>query len=207
VSAAPLFLVPLSIEARAVARGAKGADIQRIGMGPVKATATRVRVAPKLESRRPIVLIGLGGGLVEGMTPGDIVVASVLQATNGAPEVPLQSAGAVADLLRRASLPVRVAPVVSSPKIISGPEDRAAAASHGAIAVDMESFWCAPLAVEHPFAVVRVLLDLPEYEIFSPRLPRTIGRAWRSLVGASRALATWTPTTLNVTAQTEVGEA
>jgi 4-hydroxy-3-methylbut-2-enyl diphosphate reductase len=176
-------------------------------MGPVKATAARARITPLLTPGRAVVVIGLGGGLVGGLTPGDVVVASELQATNGAPSVELPYASQVAELIECAGLNVIQRPVVSSPKIITGVADRNEAASQGAIAVDMESYWCAPLAGRHPFAVVRVLLDLPEYELFSPRLPRTLHRAWRSLVGASRALDAWSPTTLDTAAHTEAGEA
>ena len=206
MSTPPLFLVPLGIEAFAVSRGARGADVERLGMGPVKATAARARLGATISPERPLVLLGLGGGLIEGLTPGDVVVASSIQVTSGAPAIELASSSELVDLLSAAGLRVHHAPIISSPKIISGADERAAAAQDGAICVDMESYWCAPLAAQHPFAAVRILLDLPEFELFSLRLPKTIGRAWRSLVSASRTLATWTPTTLNTTAQTEVGE-
>ena len=207
MSTAPVFLVPLGLEARAVARGANRAEIRRIGMGPVKATAARAKIGSTLEPDRPIVVIGLGGGLVEGLTPGDVVVASELQLTSGATPIAMDYSEVVAAQLSAAGLNVHHEPVVCSPKIITGADDRINAASQGAIAVDMESYWCAPLALQHPFVVVRVLLDLPEYELFSFRLPRTVRRAWRSLVSVSRALDTWAPTTLNTTAHTKVGEA
>ena len=207
MTTSPLFLVPLSLEARAVARGASGAEIQRIGMGPVKATAARAKIANTAVPGRPIVVIGLGGGLVEGLTPGDVVVASELQVTTGASPIALDYAEEVSTMLSAAGLVVHQEPVVCSPKIITGAAERTQAGSQGAIAVDMESYWCAPLAGQHPFAVVRVLLDLPEYELFSLRLPRTVRRAWRSLVRVSRALDAWSPITLNTAAHTKVGEA
>jgi 4-hydroxy-3-methylbut-2-enyl diphosphate reductase len=176
-------------------------------MGPVKATAARAKIASTLEPERPVVVIGLGGGLVEGLTPGDVVVASELQLTSGATPITMDYAEEIAGQLSALGLNVHTKPVVCSPKIITGTDERTLAASQGAIAVDMESYWCAPLATQHPFAVVRVLLDLPEYELFSFRLPRTVRRAWRSLVSVSRALDTWSPTTLNTAAHTKVGEA
>ena len=206
VTSPPLFLAPLGIEAFAVGRGAEGADVERLGMGPVKATAARVRIGATIAPRRPVILVGLGGGLVEGLTPGDVVVASSIHVTSGAPAIDLPASYEISTLLAATGLNVHLAPIVSSPKIIKGAEDRLSASRDGAICVDMESYWCAPLAAHHPFAVVRILLDLPEYELFSFRLPRTIGRAWRSMVSSSRALAAWTPTTLNTTAQSEVGE-
>lgn len=207
MSMSPLYLVPLGLEARAVARGAHRAEVQRIGMGPVKATAARARIASTFEPGRPIVVVGLGGGLVEGLTPGDVVVASELQVTTGSSSIEMEYASEVAAELSAAGLSVHTQPVVCSPKIITGAAERREAGANGAIAVDMESYWCAPLAAQHPFAVVRILLDLPEYELFSLRLPRTVRRAWRSLVSVSRALDTWTPITLNTAAQSKVGEA
>jgi nucleoside phosphorylase len=204
---APLFLVPLGLEARAVSRGAGAENVERIGMGPVKSTAARVRVARRVSDGRPLVVLGVGGGLVAGMSPGDVVVATSVQITNQEPSIQLSYAPEVAGLLRTAGLNVVEAPVISSPKIISGDADRRAAAAFGAVAVDMESYWCAPLSARHPFAVVRVLLDTPEYELFSPRIPATVLRAWRSLSRGARSLRAWRPITLNGVTLTEVGEA
>ncbi len=203
----PLFLVPLGLEARAVARGAGKVNVERIGMGPVKATAARVRLGRLAAGARPLVLLGVGGGLVTGMSPGDVVVGTSVQITNEEPAIPIPYASEVAKLLRSAGLSVTESPIISSPKIISGADERRAAASFGAVAVDMESYWCAPLAAHHPFAVVRVLLDTPEYELFSPRIPATVLRAYRSLSTAARSLRAWSPGTLNGVTLTEVGGA
>jgi nucleoside phosphorylase len=205
----PLFLVPLGLEARAVARGAGKENVERIGMGPVKSTAARVRRGRLAPEARPLVVLGVGGGLVTGMSPGDVVVGTSVQITNQSQDstIALPYAPEVAALLRSAGLRVMEAPIVSSPKIISGSDDRRAAAAFGAVAVDMESYWCAPLAARHPFAVVRVLLDTPEYELFSPRIPATVVRAYRALLTAGRSLRAWSPITLNDVTLTEVGEA
>jgi nucleoside phosphorylase len=203
----PLFLVPLGLEARAVARGAGAVNIERIGMGPVKSTAARVRIARGVAGGRPLVVLGVGGGLVTGMTPGDVVVATSVQIMSREPSVSLAYAPEVAGLLRSAGLSVVEAPIISSPKIVSGDDERRDAAAFGAVAVDMESYWCAPLSARHPFAVVRVLLDTPEYELFSPRIPATMLRAWKSLSSAARSLRAWSPITLNGVTLTEVGEA
>jgi 4-hydroxy-3-methylbut-2-enyl diphosphate reductase len=203
----PLFLVPLGLDARAVARGAGKANVERIGMGPVKATAARVRLGRLAGAARPLVVLGVGGGLVPGMSPGDVIVGTTVQITNQEPTISLPYAGEVAGLLRAAGLSVTEAPIISSPKIISGDDERRAAAAFGAVVVDMESYWCAPLAAHHPFAVVRILLDTPEYELFSPRIPATVLRAYRSLSSAARSLRAWSPSTLNDVTLTEVGEA
>jgi 4-hydroxy-3-methylbut-2-enyl diphosphate reductase len=203
----PLFLVPLGLEARAVARGAGKANVERIGMGPAKSTAARVRLGRLAAGARPLVVLGVGGGLVTGMSPGDVIVGTSVQITNQEPTISLPYAPEIAGLLRSAGLSVMEAPIISSPKIISGDDERRAAAAFGAVAVDMESYWCAPLAAHHPFAVVRVLLDTPEYELFSPRIPATVVRAYRSLSTAARSLREWSPITLNGVTLTEVGEA
>jgi 4-hydroxy-3-methylbut-2-enyl diphosphate reductase len=203
----PLFLVPLALEARAVARGAGRANVERIGMGPARSTAARVRLDRLAAIARPLVLLGVGGGLVRGMNPGDVVVATSIQITNQEPSVALDYAPEISEILRVAGLTVVEAPIVSSPKILSGEDDRLQAAAHGAVVVDMESYWCAPLAQRHPFAVVRVLLDTPEFELFSPRIPMTLTRASRSLSRAARSLREWRPSTLNGVTLSEVGEA
>jgi nucleoside phosphorylase len=204
----PLFLVQLGLEARAVARGAGKANVERIGMGPVKSTAARARLARLLGAEaRPLVVLGVGGGLVSGMSPGDVVVGTSVQITSQEPPISLPYAPEIAGLLRSAGMSALEAPIISSPKIISGNDERRAAAAFGAVAVDMESYWCAPLAARHPFAVVRVLLDTPEYELFSPRIPATVVRAYRALLTAGRSLRAWSPITLNDVTLTEVGEA
>jgi 4-hydroxy-3-methylbut-2-enyl diphosphate reductase len=203
----PLFLVPLGLEARAVAHAAGAANVERIGMGPVKSTAARVRLARLAAEARPLVVLGVGGGLVTGMIPGDVVVGTSVQITSQEPSIPLAYAPEVAGILRSAGLTVLEAPIISSPKIISGEDERREAAAFGAVAVDMESYWCAPLSAQHPFAVVRVLLDTPEYELFSPRIPATVLRAWKSLSRVARSLRAWSPITLNGVTLTEVGEA
>ena len=203
----PLFLVPLALEARAVARGAGAHNVERIGMGPAKSTAARVRLDRLGDTGRPLVVLGVGGGLVKGMSPGDVVVATSIQITTQEASITLGHSREIARLLRSAGLVVAEAPIISSPKIISGDGERLRAASFGAMAVDMESYWCAPLAARHPFGVVRVLLDTPEYELFSPRIPMTVARAWKSLSRVARSLRAWSPGTLNDVTLTEVGEA
>jgi len=199
----PLLLVPLRLEAAAVRAGVPDAPIRRIGMGPIRATVARARLQE--EPPRPLALVGVGGGLVAGMAPGDVVVATSVSTRGGAP-IALRHASEVALACREAGCPVTEAPIVSSPKIVSGAAARAAAASDGAVAVDMEAYWCAPLAVTRPFVVVRVLLDVPGAELVSWRLPRACATAWRSLKLAARAVASWSPTSLDPQSLLEVGD-
>jgi 4-hydroxy-3-methylbut-2-enyl diphosphate reductase len=190
----PLFLAPMRVEELFVRRGARAAEVQRIGIGPVRATAARVRLAKALEPGRPVVLLGLGGGLRAGQRPGDIVVASELSALDSDETVPLGHAGAVAEQIEALGMRrVGVAPVVSSARIVHGEEGREKAAARGAAAVDMESLWCASLAREHPFAVVRVLIDVPGTELSLLAKPGAMIGACRRMMLAARALEHWSP--------------
>jgi nucleoside phosphorylase len=192
----PTFLTPLGIEAVAVRRGARGAKVERVGMGPVKATAARVRIDLAVPADRPLVLVGLGGGLVGGATAGEVIVGSSIQLLDGEEEIALDGSEQVVDALREAGLRARVAPIVSSPRILHGADARAAAARRGAHVVDMETYWCAPLAETHPFAVCRVLSDVPGQDLWSLRTPSAMVRALRVIGTVARTLSRQPSTTV-----------
>ncbi|MCU1491161.1 MAG: hpnH, partial [Acidimicrobiaceae bacterium] len=137
---------------------------------------------------------------------GDVLVASSIGSTETDEIVELTGASGVAELLESAGLRVRIGTIVSAPAIVSGAPARAHAARAGALAVDMESLWCAPLARRHPFAVVRTVLDVPGRELRSFATPLAARKAFRSLVVASRALAHWTPEAVYEHPLEEVGE-
>lgn len=201
----PLLLAPMRVEELAVRRGVRrapvapraagsgAAEVQRIGIGPVRATAARVRVAASLAPGRPVLLVGLGGGLRAGQRPADVIVASSLSSVDSDETVPLGRAEEVAELIQRAGAPrVSVAPVVSSARIVHGAARRAAA-ERGAAAVDMESLWFGPLAQRHPFAVVRVLIDVPGVELSLLARPGALIASVRRLALCAEALAGWAP--------------
>ncbi|MDA8292358.1 MAG: hypothetical protein M0Z33_11880 [Actinomycetota bacterium] len=202
----PVFLAPLRVEASAARLGAGSAGVERIGMGPARATAARARLERALPAGCPVVVIGLAGALVDGLAPGDVVVARSLSATTADQRVDLVHGGEVARILSTAGLRVHHEPVVSSPSIVSGDASRRAAAAGGAVAVDMESFWCEPLARSRPFAVVRVVIDVPGRELWSPWTVRSGARAYRSMVSAARALRRWSPVSVDGSALQEVGD-
>lgn len=86
---------------------------------------------------------------------------------------------------------IRVGPVVSVDHLVSGPE-RGLLAAEGALAVDMESAWLAPAAAGRPFAVLRVVLDTPDRELYRPLATLAGGlAAWRVLRRATPALTLW----------------
>ncbi len=189
----PVLMAPLLLEALAARRGAPGCRVERLGMGPGRAQAAAARLQGSIPSGSPAVVLGVAGALVEGARPGEVVVASELSSTTGGSSVPLRSAAEVAELLSLAGLSVLQAPVVSSPTIVSGAQARLDAASGGAVAVDMESYWCLPLSADRPFAVVRVVLDIPGRDLWSPASLPAAAFAFRALVRSARALARWSP--------------
>ncbi len=192
----PVFLTPLGIEAFAVRRGAPGAAIERIGMGPVRATAAAARLATRVARGRPLVLVGLGGGLLGDARPGDVIVGTSVHHLEGPGEIRLDGAVDLARALRAAGIPVTEAPIVSSPRILHGPDARRSAGIRGAAVVDMESYWCAALARTHTFAVCRVLSDTPDQELRSPRAPVAVFRALRVIGAVARATRALTTTTV-----------
>ncbi len=202
----PVFLAPLRLEARAARRGAAHERVERIGMGPARASVARARLDRSLPKGLPVVLLGLAGALVEGVDPGDIVVASTLELAHGSQPVSLAYGPDATAVLEGAGLTVRCAPVVSSPSLVSGTDARGELAASGAVAVDMESYWCAPLARARPFAVVRVVLDVPGRDLWSPATAFTSARAYRSLVRCARALRHWTPVSVDGSTFLEVGD-
>lgn len=202
----PTFLAPLRIEALAARRGAGGSRVDRIGMGPARASAARARLERTLVAGSPVVLLGLGGGLVPDLVPGEVVVAATVELAGGGQPVAVPCGADVTAILAAAGLRVRCAPVASSAAIVSGTEARRDIAGHGAVAVDMESYWCTPLARTHPFAVVRVVLDVPGRDLWSPATALSSSRAYRSLVRVARALRHWSPVSVDGSNLLEVGD-
>ncbi len=197
-SVAPLFLAPLRTEALAVRRGARGGEVIRIGMGPVRATAARTRLE-RSSGEFPIVLLGFAGALSASLRAGDLVVASACLSSDGDDPVLLPDAPSVAKLLGSATLPgaIHLGPVLSTPRVLRGAKARADAGARGAIAVDMESRWCAPLSRTHPFVVVRAVVDVPGHDVVSMATPMATWKAVRSLAAATSVLRNWSPIALD----------
>lgn len=207
----PLFLVALRLESLALRLGAPGADQERIGMGPVRAVAACTRLGRAPEAR-PVVLIGCAGALDPTLRPGDLVVASAIVEAGRTGVVPLDGADVVAATLAAAPgiaggpSRVHLAPIASSPRIVHGEEAREQARVGGAVAVDMESLWCAPLARSRPFTVVRAILDVPGKDLFSLGTAAVALRCARSLAAAARALAEGHPHIIDRETLMEIGE-
>ena len=185
---APTFLTPLGLEAAAIRRCVRSATIERIGMGPEKAAASCARIARSATPRSPLVLVGLGGGLVEGARAGEVVVGSSVQLLGSDDVIELHDAERITSALHDAGIVARTAPIVSSPRIVHGAAARTAAASRGAAVVDMESYWCGPLTSSHAFSVCRILSDVPGQDLWSLRTPPAVWRALRVIGAVARAV-------------------
>jgi 4-hydroxy-3-methylbut-2-enyl diphosphate reductase len=184
-----LLAAPMHVEARLVAWGARGAHVHRTGMGPANAAAA----AQQLE-RLPgqaLIVLGFCGALERHLQPGEVVVADRVYAAedegHAQASVRCESAETLAGVLSDSGLSVRVAPVVCVGKLALG-ERREQLRRGGAAAVDMESVWLAPGAAQRPFAVVRIVLDTPERELFSPAMAPLALRAGAVLRKAAAVL-------------------
>jgi len=182
-----LVFAPLCIERAAVRRGLPGALVLRSGMG-----AARSRSAAQGGARLPadaVAVVGFCGAVAAGLRPGDVLVASEVRGPGGV--IACETQPVVAALAAVGIENVRVGPVASADHIVRGAE-RGVLAEQGALAADMESAWLAPAAAGKPFAVLRVVLDTPDRELFRPLGTLAGGlTAWRALRRVAPALALW----------------
>ncbi len=181
-----LLLAPLRLE-QAALRARPGTRVLRTGMGPARA---RVAAARALAiDARAIAVAGLCAGIAPELRPGDVVCATELRRAGADPvEVPGSALSGAA--LRRRGLRVHLGPLLSAERL-TGPADRAALASSGALALDMESAWLADAAAGRPFAVVRVVADAAGRRLADPRLLVEGSRALLALRRVSAALSEW----------------
>jgi 4-hydroxy-3-methylbut-2-en-1-yl diphosphate reductase len=179
------FLAALRLEALALRLGAPGTRVDTFGMGERAATSALARLSQS--PAEPTVLFGVSGALEKSLRPGDLVVATELGLVGLDETVALEGAEDFANELAAQGLHVVSAPVVTSRRLVVGEEARAKAAAGGAVAVDMESWFLAPLARDRRFAVVRAILDVPGREVISPATAVAAVRAARALGRAARA--------------------
>jgi adenosylhomocysteine nucleosidase len=140
----------------------------KTGMGMVRAEAAARACAS--EPFDLFVSTGCCGALAAGLAPGDVTVASAI--VNGQTEDHIETQPQERESARRAaeraSLHVTVGRVLCSPQVVASVEDkRAAAARHGAVAVEMEGAAIATLAAGRsiPFISVRAVLDTAATEL------------------------------------------
>ncbi|GAB2674685.1 lipoprotein [Saccharopolyspora gloriosae] len=173
---------PLRCEALAL-RGASSARVLRTGFGPRRSALA----AARLDGHRPLAVAGLAGG-VGATACGVVVVADEVRDESGAMRLP--GARVLADRLRAAGFAVLVGPISSADHVVSGPE-RAALATTGVVAVDMESAALARAADRRLRAVVRVVVDTAVTPLVHVRTPDRAVRALLRLRRLAPVLADW----------------
>jgi 4-hydroxy-3-methylbut-2-en-1-yl diphosphate reductase len=182
-----LVLAPLRVEARAVRRGAPGAEVVRAGMGARRA-ATAADAAGRSHAKA-VAVAGFGGALDPGLRPGDVVVASEVRGPERV--VPCPSAPILVGELGRRGIRATLGPVVSVDRLVRG-RDRERLRAGGAVAVDMESAWLAQAAHGRPFVAIRAIADTPARELRNPFATVRGGlRAHRSLAAVGESLGDW----------------
>ena len=92
------------------------ASVLPTGMGPKRARRAAARAATV--PGEAVAVVGLAGGLEPSLRAGDLVVASEVRGPEGSMACP--GAQALAMLLQRRGLRVRVGPVLSSPRLVRG---------------------------------------------------------------------------------------
>lgn len=177
---------PLRLEARALRRGAPGLRVVRTGVGAARARRAARQLAS--DPARALAVAGLCGALDPGLLPGDVVVASALIGPDG--ERRELDCDALYEQLVAFGLRVRAAPVASVDHVVRGAERRRLRDT-GARAVDMESAWLAEAAGERPLAVLRVVLDGPDHELWRPAVLGQLRIALKNLRAAGPGLARW----------------
>jgi 4-hydroxy-3-methylbut-2-en-1-yl diphosphate reductase len=188
----PALLVcsPLRFEARAVRRGLRGgagaSGVRVTGYGPARSRRRAAALAS--EEFGALAVAGVGGGLTDDLTPGDLVVGT--EVSDGTTTIRCPSAPLLAGELRRAGLPVRTGPVITVARLAGGPS-RAELAAGGAIVADLESAYLAAAARDRPLAVLRAVSDTPARPVFSPGIVTGGLAALRSLRVAGPVLDRW----------------
>jgi 4-hydroxy-3-methylbut-2-enyl diphosphate reductase len=148
-------LTPLRVESIAV-----GGSNVVVGMGRKRARRAGARLTGRLEPHSAVAVVGVAGGLADGLRTGDLVVATELRSTDGAGSLPLPAAELLIGELRRERARVHSGPLVSSAHYVRG-QERHALAMSGALAVDMESAWLSAPLQDRPIAVIRAISDTP----------------------------------------------
>ena len=161
----------LRIERFALRRGLRGVPVVAVGMG--------VRHPSRLflPAGTALVVAGVAGALVDGISPGDLVVDDRELALS----------------LRGNGFTVHHGVIADSDHVV-GSAERTELARTGALAVDMESARLLALAGDRPRAVVRAIVDTPSRPLPGPA---TLGggiTALRRLAAIGPVLRHWAET-------------
>jgi 4-hydroxy-3-methylbut-2-enyl diphosphate reductase len=186
-----LIATAMRLEGRAVRTSTSTVAPLVTGVGARRASRTGGRLA--MTDGPSVGVVGFAGGLRPDHRPGQVVVASELRfADRPGTVLRLPAAPAVAEQLRHAGLEVVEGPIVSSRTPVWG--RRRAELAADAVAVDMESAWLAEGLLERDprrVAVVRVLVDTPAAELYSPRVWRAALASYRTLRRVAPVVEQW----------------
>jgi hopanoid-associated phosphorylase len=111
---------------------------------------------------RAVISLGIAGGLEPSLVPGDVIVATGIEAPDGRHATCLSTARQLAARLSGHPNRVIMADLAGVDRAVVSPlEKQALRSATGALAVDMESHVAAAFASRHrlPFAAVRVVCD------------------------------------------------
>ncbi len=186
----------MRLEARALRRRARSAQVVCTGIGPARARKAAATLRGRPE--RALAVAGVSGALGPGLVPGQLVVVSALYELGesnppGANEPrwrELASAPKLLEILERSGQPATLGRLATADHVVRGRE-RGELRETGADIVDMESAQLARGAAGRPFAVLRVVLDTPEQGLVSLSLVRNGLRALRELGAVTPALERW----------------
>jgi 4-hydroxy-3-methylbut-2-enyl diphosphate reductase len=182
-----LVLAPLSVEAKAVRAGAPWARVERVGMGPKRASKSADLVGRGAGTA--VLIAGFCGALDSDLEPGDVVLASEVRGPTGTTSC--SDPAILAGVLRRGGLSVHVGPIASSQRLVLR-DRRRTLRQTGAIAVDMESAWLAPAAQGQPLVILRVVVDTDRHELHRPlRTVYGAAVAYRTLRRACALAEEW----------------
>ena len=189
-------ITPMWIEGLAVRSGLHGGAVVGCGIGRERASRFAETFAQSRPAPHAVAVAGVCGSLHPWLVPGDVVVATEL--LGAAERRQLDSGKSLARALEARGLRVTLGAILSLDHLGKRSERESQRAT-GAIAIDMESAWLAPLADSLPFAVLRVVSDGPDHELFSPHIVANGIRALRALRAAAPALETWATTATHST--------
>jgi 4-hydroxy-3-methylbut-2-enyl diphosphate reductase len=185
-----LLYAPMRAEARALRRGLPaGTPVRRTGCGPRRAA----RALHPDGGHAAVAVAGIAGGLVSGLRPGDLVVATEVRrllVDDTVVEIArCPEAESIAATLRRAGCRVHLGPVLTGDRLTDGARRRRLAGC-GALVVDTES--AVLLAGDHrPVACVRAVADTVADRLFRPVTLARVWAALRALPPVGAALVGW----------------
>jgi len=154
--------------------GGKEFSVVGHGIGRRRATETARRAFDLMPSAELVIGTGVVGALASGLKPGDLILADRILASRVDGEIAKQVAasdeahlGAVGRSLSAAGIKFSSGAILTTDRVLTVAEKRAAKDRDGAIAVDMESSAIALEAVARrlPFIVLRAVLDEVDDEV------------------------------------------